>query len=119
MSARDKRIADAAERAGFAFWEEVARCFPEADAGDFPPDATFEIDEAMKTAVQRWTDYNAPERSRADIIRERLKFLHVMGDAACGCECWRDTDERLEAEYSWIMADELDERVEWPIGCRK
>ena len=39
-------------------------------------------------------------------LRHRLKVLHYMGDSAVGYECWKDTDENLEKEFSWVLSDE-------------
>lgn len=56
----DERIDSAVEAAKMEFWREIADQFPDAESGDFPPDATREIDEAMFRAVMRWVDYNVP-----------------------------------------------------------
>ncbi len=58
MSSLDKRLNDIVEKAQLAFWDEVARYFPDDSSGDFPPDATFALDHAMETAVALWIDLN-------------------------------------------------------------
>jgi len=49
---------EVAENAQLAFWAEVARSYPEIKTGDFPPDATFEFNEACRLAVKRWLIWN-------------------------------------------------------------
>ncbi len=46
------------EKAQLAFWDEVARYFPDDSSGDFPPDATFALDAAMTEAIALWVDLN-------------------------------------------------------------
>lgn len=53
-----KRIEQVVEKAQLAFWDEVARYFPDDSSGDFPPDATFELDAALEKAVALWIDLN-------------------------------------------------------------
>lgn len=36
-------------------WGEM---FPEAKTGDFPPDAAFDLDRALDSAVRTWLAYN-------------------------------------------------------------
>lgn len=55
--------------------------------------------------------------NRADLLRNRLRWLHSMGDACCGYECWRDTDENLLSEFAWVMDPALDRRIDWPADC--
>jgi hypothetical protein len=55
---REKRIEQIVEKAQLAFWDEVVRYFPADSSGDFPPDATFELDAALEKAVALWIDLN-------------------------------------------------------------
>lgn len=58
----DRRIDLAFENADADFWVAVVRIFPEITTGDFDPGATFEIHEAMKTAITRWVGWNLPNQ---------------------------------------------------------
>jgi hypothetical protein len=62
----DKKLDDVVMNADLAFWDVVAESYPEVQSGDFPPDATFEIHDAMKTAINRWLDWNHPDRQNED-----------------------------------------------------
>lgn len=53
-----KRIEQVVEKAQLAFWDEVTRYFPDDSSGDFPPDATFELDAALEKALALWIDLN-------------------------------------------------------------
>ncbi|MCK5088851.1 MAG: hypothetical protein KAI41_08805 [Hyphomicrobiaceae bacterium] len=53
-----KRIEQVVEKAQLEFWDEVRRYFPADSSGDFPPDATFELDAALQKAVALWIDLN-------------------------------------------------------------
>lgn len=53
-----KRIEQVVEKAQLAFWDEVTRFFPDDSSGDFPPDATFELDAALEKALALWIDLN-------------------------------------------------------------
>jgi len=55
-----KKLADVSERAQLAFWDEVARLYPEATSGDFGPDETVTFEAACDEALTRWVDYNVP-----------------------------------------------------------
>lgn len=50
----------AIENADLAFWAEIAKAFPEAKSGDFPPDAAFAWRKAMDEAVYNWLMFNHP-----------------------------------------------------------
>ncbi|HVI41957.1 MAG TPA: hypothetical protein VM577_15000 [Anaerovoracaceae bacterium] len=52
-------IEDVVEQAQLAFWQEVAKSFPEIKTGDLPPDASVEFDEACKKVVQIWLASNS------------------------------------------------------------
>lgn len=54
-------LEDAIRAAQEAFWAEIAKQYPTATSGDFPPDATMEFDEACTLAVKTWTHYNVTE----------------------------------------------------------
>jgi hypothetical protein len=58
----EERIKAAIEKADLAFWAEIAKAFPEAISGDFPPDADFAFAEACEQAVDTWLLFNHPER---------------------------------------------------------
>lgn len=55
-----KRIDEAFEEASEAFWKKVAQAFPEADSGDFPPDAHMAWDRDARDAIATWVIFNVP-----------------------------------------------------------
>lgn len=54
------RLDPALEEAQNAFWAVIVKHYPEADSGDFPPDATFAFDQAIKDAAETWIAFNVP-----------------------------------------------------------
>lgn len=54
----EERIKKAIEDADVAFWEVIAKQFPEIKSGDFPPDAWFKFSEAQEKAVKVWYEGN-------------------------------------------------------------
>lgn len=54
----DNRIQVAVAAAEDAFWEEIARRFPECKTGDLSPGTTFKLRAACTEAVQEWTSVN-------------------------------------------------------------
>lgn len=65
-----------AAEAQAAFWAKVAEYAPINAAGDFPPDATFDFDNACERAVQSWW-LNADDASAkvldTDVMIEELR----------------------------------------------
>lgn len=61
-----ERLAKAVEAADLAFWAEIAKAFPEADKGDFSPDATITWNKARDLAVYRWMMFNHPDNMSID-----------------------------------------------------
>jgi hypothetical protein len=55
---RRERIESVRRDADLAFWAVVAEQYPDARGGDFPPEACFDIDDAMRTAIDRWVTWN-------------------------------------------------------------
>ena len=53
------RRADALEAATNAFWETVAKHYPDITTGDFPPDAGRTHDLACERAITDWLGFNA------------------------------------------------------------
>jgi hypothetical protein len=64
------RINKAVEKADLAFWAEIAKAFPEAKSGDFPPDATFAWNRARDEAVYWWLIWNHP---KSELIEQMHK----------------------------------------------
>jgi len=54
------RIGEALMKADLAFWAEIAKAFPEAKTGDFPPEASLKWDKARDQAVYWWLVFNHP-----------------------------------------------------------
>lgn len=61
-----KRIDKAVEDAQFRFWQIICENFPEVKTGDFPWDASHELDEAMISAVCTWLTLNHPDKVLID-----------------------------------------------------
>ncbi len=55
---RNERIEEAVEDGAKAFWAIIAKRFPEATSGDFPPDAELALTTALEKAVRVWLDFN-------------------------------------------------------------
>ena len=55
-----KQIDKVSEKALLAFWEVVAKEFPEVKSGDFPPDATFRQTDNAEASISTWLEYNHP-----------------------------------------------------------
>ena len=52
-------IEQLAERALDAFWEDVARCFPDVHTGDTSPLTTFNLVQAAEATIREWIDSKA------------------------------------------------------------
>jgi len=55
-----QKISTASSKAQDAFWEVVAREFPEAKRGDFNPEQMTEFNEACEQAIYDWIRENHP-----------------------------------------------------------
>jgi len=51
-------ITEITNEALHAFWAVVADAAPEAQSGDFPPDAAEEFERAARRAVVTWVEWN-------------------------------------------------------------
>lgn len=58
------KMRKAVEAARDAFWEEVVKAYPEAQTGDFAPDALWRWEQATEAAVQHWVEGNVPEKAQ-------------------------------------------------------
>lgn len=65
------RILRAIQEADLAYWDKIAKEFPEVKSGDFGPEETFRWNEEMEEAVLVWLSNNFP-RSKA--LQEILLF---------------------------------------------
>jgi hypothetical protein len=61
MENKEQRVNETLQAASAAFWAVVARNFPEAKHGDFPPEMQFQLDQTMEKSIRVWLDYNAQE----------------------------------------------------------
>ena len=59
MQINQQRIQEATALAQEAFWTAIAKAFPEAKSGDFPPDATAAFAAACDEAATTWVRGNA------------------------------------------------------------
>lgn len=53
-----KRLSEVIEDAQMAFWAVVADKYPEITTGDFSPQDSIELDDALTKAVISWLDGN-------------------------------------------------------------
>lgn len=58
ISSDKKRLCGVIEDAQMAFWAVVADKYPEITTGDFSPEDTIELDDALTKAVISWLDGN-------------------------------------------------------------
>jgi len=58
---RNEKMDQVIEDAQIAFWEVVAKKYPEVKSGDFPPDASFAFDGACKKALEFWLEWNCSD----------------------------------------------------------
>lgn len=57
---KKKILESLAEEALDAFWDVVARRYPEAMTGDVSPLTTFQLSQAAERAIEEWVDNNVP-----------------------------------------------------------
>lgn len=55
----NKAMEDALEDAEFAFWQSIAKSFPQIKTGDFGPDEFADFREATKSALTIWLKNNS------------------------------------------------------------
>jgi hypothetical protein len=53
------KVAEIVEEAKQRFWEHIADSFPNIKSGDFPPDATFKLDNQLNESVKIWLEFNS------------------------------------------------------------
>lgn len=60
MKIEDKeiRIKVTLQSASDNFWATVAKNFPEAKSGDFPPDMDYKLSQIMEQSIRVWLDCN-------------------------------------------------------------
>jgi len=72
------RMTAAIEEAESAFWADIVTSYPEAKHGDFSPEATLALSDALFTAVTLWLEWNAdPQESDtkiANIMLHRIEY---------------------------------------------
>jgi len=74
------RMTTAIEEAECAFWADIVTSYPEAEHGDFSPEATLALSDALFTAVTLWLEWNAdPQESEsetktAEIVLHRIEY---------------------------------------------
>lgn len=69
-----ERINKAVEAGELAFWEQIAKAFPEARTGDFPPEAVHAHRFANREAVELWVRWNLPTTTH-DVMKEVCRLL--------------------------------------------
>jgi len=58
ISTDKQRLREVIEDAQMAFWAVVAEKYPEITTGDFSPQDSAQLDEALMKAVTSWLDEN-------------------------------------------------------------
>ena len=94
-----ERLNKALEAADLAFWEVIARHYPEAVGGDLDPGALQTHDKARACVVLAWLDYNpppaCPECGDRAVIVEASPDWHMPRDARCDSCGWTGDDTDL------------------------
>lgn len=110
-------LTDLLQRANEAFWEVIAKEFPEATTGDFPPDATFDWDLATEKAVRLWIWGNVPfpPGYRFKLARDVERFPHfVARNGSTGTVTVNDDDGVwAKMDHSIDGAREWENEIHW------
>ncbi len=56
---KNQKIEEVVELAQIAFFQEVAKNFPEIKSGDFPPEAQVNFERACSDAIKIWVQSNS------------------------------------------------------------
>lgn len=59
----EDRISNAVSEAEDAFWQAIARAFPEAKSGDLDPLTVVSLQNHMTDAAKKWVESNASSQS--------------------------------------------------------
>ncbi|MER5608223.1 hypothetical protein AB0F93_00435 [Micromonospora tulbaghiae] len=100
-----KRIEAAVEAAGDAFWAAIAAAFPEATAGDYPPDAVMNFKRTQHQAVALWLEYNAPQDGIAPDAPPAPKPRY-------GLVRWETHDEKSRGVWRFRLAESVTDFAE-------
>ena len=76
------RLASAIEAADDGFWSVINVAYPEAEHGDFPPDAAFAFAEAQREAAVIWLKANAdeqPEVKYCKVLLHDIEYAYIDG----------------------------------------
>jgi hypothetical protein len=72
------RMSNVMEAAELAFWDVVAKAYPEAKSGDLSPAATMEFAAAVEQVITRWLMTNAdpvaPEWKTTEILLHNIEY---------------------------------------------
>jgi hypothetical protein len=93
-----KRVHEATENAGLAFWAEIAKAFPEAKGGDFPPESEHAWWMSMEEAVRVWLSWNLPsvQGEGQQLGQSHRGRLSTMGIASAKVGRWIRVDGTSE-----------------------
>ncbi len=61
MDNKEQRISETLREASERFWGVVAKNFPEAKSGDFPPEMDLQLEMLMEKSIRAWLDFNSSE----------------------------------------------------------
>ncbi len=61
MDNKEQRISETLREASERFWAVVAKNFPEAKSGDFPPEMDLQLEMLMEKSIRAWLDFNSSE----------------------------------------------------------
>ena len=74
------RLNAAIESAESAFWADIVTNYPEAEHGDFSPEATIALDNALRTAVTLWLEWNADPQDNepkvTEVLLHRIEYTY-------------------------------------------
>jgi hypothetical protein len=101
-----ERIAMALDHAETAFWNVIAKAFPEAKEGDLDPMMTNMLQETMNKAVEMWCQNNIPKQSHSGHVIEDL-HLHYKGEwhlchTGGGCMVAVTDNVAIAGEYRYL-----------------
>lgn len=105
VEARRWRVDTVLETAGKAFWRAVAEGFPEVTTGDFGPDETLAIEQAMRKAVLLWLHYNLPEEGVAPTAVAAGGI--VAARMAAAVERLLPLAERVNPTWLWDLVHDM------------
>lgn len=63
----DKHFMESIQQAEDAFWAVIVERYPDAESGDFPPGAAYNVEQALIAAAIEWLYWNLSVSAYADV----------------------------------------------------